>query len=321
VDDRKIIYRTVVHWLWKDRIRFNERTPVLAPAHADDYFFERIRRHGCPVYAIDDDPERVKRLNERGVKAIRGLPGHSYLTVAKEAFSVAFTVLPPGDDLESAYHRYATILWMWNRLVKDGILVAMCETPGALIVARDVLRRFELRAEERTVAGVTVLVLKKLPQARRVPKEDERLADMRRGELAKGIPPTPQANPRVEPFRSKLLDEEAVLEAMRRSPLASEMLRAAARAREARDEVPPLPLKPGHLALQLATGRFDGVVGEGDDRHVVLGQVVRTKVPREEVGDDGEVTTVEEDRLSVVVTALTADGRLKSLSSDDGKED
>jgi len=44
---------------------------------------------------------------------------------------------------------------------------------------------------------------------------------------------------------------------------------------------PPLPLRPGHVALLLAAGHLDGVVGEGAQAHAVRGSVERVSLPLE----------------------------------------
>jgi hypothetical protein len=75
---------------------------------------------------------------------------------------------------------------------------------------------------------------------------------------------------------------------------------------------PPLPLHAGHLGLLLASGCLDGVIGEGDDRHVVRGKV--QKVSHIEQDYEGEVLVqreVEQYRVSIKV--LTADGQIRDL--------
>jgi hypothetical protein len=82
-------------------------------------------------------------------------------------------------------------------------------------------------------------------------------------------------------------------------------------ARRAHDARPPMPLRLGHVALQLATGHLDGVVGEGEERHIVRGRVLRTKV-EEQLGPD---EIISRDILSTEIRALTKEGRPVNLMS------
>jgi len=76
---------------------------------------------------------------------------------------------------------------------------------------------------------------------------------------------------------------------------------------------PPLPLHTGHLGLLLASGCLDGVIGEGDDRHVVRGKVEKvTNVEQEYQGD--VLVERETERYRVSVKVLTADGEIRNLT-------
>jgi len=75
---------------------------------------------------------------------------------------------------------------------------------------------------------------------------------------------------------------------------------------------PPLPLHAGHLGLLLASGCLDGLVGEGDDQHVVRGKVVKTIDSYEEMkGDVTEIHEVESYQVSIKI--LTRAGDLITL--------
>ncbi|MHB1952196.1 MAG: hypothetical protein ACYCOU_00490 [Sulfobacillus sp.] len=73
---------------------------------------------------------------------------------------------------------------------------------------------------------------------------------------------------------------------------------------------PPLPLKPGHTALMLSTGAFDGEVGESTNRyqHVVKGTIQRESVGSEEPGENEGDTAEKHYRFSVAVRALSHAG-------------
>ena len=75
---------------------------------------------------------------------------------------------------------------------------------------------------------------------------------------------------------------------------------------------PPLPLHSGHLGLLLASGCLDGLVGEGDDIHVVRGKVVKTINTYEEMkGDVLEERSIESYQVSIKI--LTKDGDIITL--------
>jgi hypothetical protein len=104
------------------------------------------------------------------------------------------------------------------------------------------------------------------------------------------------------------------------SPYAADQLAQAFPPPGRLSELPPLPLKPGHLALQLVTGAFDGPVGTGPHRHVVRGRVVRSPVVTEEAGDEGPVQ-VTADRLTLEITTVDTTGALRrfgSLATEEG---
>jgi hypothetical protein len=108
------------------------------------------------------------------------------------------------------------------------------------------------------------------------------------------------------------VDPEDALRAAAESSLFGEVV--AGTARRAEGSTPPLPLRLGHVALQLATGRLDGVVGVGEHRHVVKGRVVRQAVTDTDRTPEGEITTTHEV-LGVEITALDAEGRVHTYAS------
>jgi tRNA1(Val) A37 N6-methylase TrmN6 len=120
----------------------------------------------------------------------------------------------------------------------------------------------------------------------------------------------PQAR-KVTLFRSSVIDKDELEKEAKSSPLwrkLSEM----ARCDELRRERPPLPLHQGHIALMLANGCLDGVVGEGDDRHVVKGRVQKVVATYQEQNEDGYQER-EIDRYQVSVKILTLDGEIRVL--------
>ncbi len=75
---------------------------------------------------------------------------------------------------------------------------------------------------------------------------------------------------------------------------------------------PPLPLHTGHLGLLLANGYLDGVVGEGQDRHIVRGKVEKITNRYDEYQRDVLIER-EVDSYRVSVKILRKDGNILTL--------
>jgi len=120
----------------------------------------------------------------------------------------------------------------------------------------------------------------------------------------------PQAT-NVTRFRSTVINIDELEHEAQASPLWSR-LKELARGDVMRKERPPLPLHQGHIALMLATGCLDGVVGEGDDRHVVKGRVQKVVTKHQEQNEKGYEER-EVDRYQVSVKILTVDGGIRVL--------
>lgn len=80
---------------------------------------------------------------------------------------------------------------------------------------------------------------------------------------------------------------------------------------------PILPLNQGQMALLLASGACNGLLGEGDDLHLVQGLEIVTKIQEEEkkVHDSGAKTTITKERTKrdVSVKIITPSGLVRKL--------
>ncbi len=114
----------------------------------------------------------------------------------------------------------------------------------------------------------------------------------------------------VRLFRSTLIDEEELEQELRASPL-WERLRYDNNSTGKLGR-PPLPLHAGHLGLLLASGQLDGVVGDGDDRHVVRGKVEKVVHRYQEYEGERRVE-IEVERYQVSIKLLRQDGRIVTL--------
>lgn len=113
-------------------------------------------------------------------------------------------------------------------------------------------------------------------------------------------------------FRSTVIDPEELERQVSLSPL---WRRFDAMTTKSDFQVPrpPLPLHSGHLGLLLAAGKLDGVIGEGDDRHVVKGKVSKVVSKIEEY--KGEVLEQRElDRYAVSIKILNRNGEIREMT-------
>lgn len=128
--------------------------------------------------------------------------------------------------------------------------------------------------------------------------------------LAFLIPSVPSLT--VAPFLSRRLTAEEAARQLTSSTLYEEVVIQSGHMNT--QPTPPLPLRLGHVALQLATGHLDGVVGQGEFRHVVKGRVTRKAVTQEKEFEDGKVL-VSRDALGAEVTTVDAHGRVHQYKS------
>jgi hypothetical protein len=113
-------------------------------------------------------------------------------------------------------------------------------------------------------------------------------------------------------FRSTLIDPNELEKHMALSPLWKRFAALTTRT-EIRMPRPPLPLHAGHLGLLLAAGKLDGIVGTGNERHLVKGSVRKVTTVLQEV--KGEVLEERElDRYVVSIKILDRYGMIRELT-------
>ena len=115
----------------------------------------------------------------------------------------------------------------------------------------------------------------------------------------------------IKLFNSGVIDEKELVKEVAESPL-WEKFREIARGQEQKLENPPLPLHTGHLGLLLANGCLDGIVGEGQDRHIVKGKV--EKVINKYTEYNGDVLEERElETYKVSIKVLKQNGEIITL--------
>jgi SAM-dependent methyltransferase len=129
----------------------------------------------------------------------------------------------------------------------------------------------------------------------------------------------PQAEPIELAHRGLPLDE--IEDLLPQSP-AYRQARRILFAPEAREKGRPLtPLHQGHVALLATSGLLDGILGEGDLRHIARWQGVKTVLRLEEEDENGVTTIREKEQFSHCLNLLYADGRTAVLTNDPPPEE
>jgi tRNA1(Val) A37 N6-methylase TrmN6 len=123
--------------------------------------------------------------------------------------------------------------------------------------------------------------------------------------------PVPASGPLTQ-FRSILIDPEDLAKHMAQSALWKRFTALTTRS-ELRIPRPPLPLHSGHLGLLLAAGKLDGIMGTGEDSHLVKGSVRKITTVLQEI--KGEVLEERElDRYVVSIKILNRHGEIRELT-------
>jgi SAM-dependent methyltransferase len=84
---------------------------------------------------------------------------------------------------------------------------------------------------------------------------------------------------------------------------------------------PLTPLHPGHVSILACAGALDGILGEGDLRHLARWQAVKTILRLEEEDENGVTVIREKEQFSHCLNLLYADGRSAVLTNDPPSEE
>ena len=286
------------------------------------------RYPGVQGYGLESSPLLSTTAQHHGMSVLVGEPGYR-VDVEKGA---AGLVLLPALSRADEYRDW--MRWAWHHLQIGGTVLAWVPSPKlpALFAAS---HGFEWRGLDGHDAPHAFSLVALTRLARRTVSSAWRTAaqilatmafpvsSLRQMSRQPGFPGRldawdqchyPTHPGPLEPFVSKWRSPAELEQMLAASSYAADQLAQALPPPGRLSELPPLPLKPGHLALQLVTGAFDGPVGEGPHRHVVRGRVVRTPVVTEERGEEGPVQ-VTADRLALEITTVDATGVLRRFGS------
>ncbi len=209
-------------------------------------------------------------------------------------------------------------------LIPGGVLVYIIpQNRLDKAIARLLASRFErihvLRFPDPEYADFRQVVVFGVKKASNTLDEQEalRLQSISKMELspladtAEMVYPVPASGPLTQ-FRSMLIDPEELAKHMVQSALWKRFAALATRS-ELRIPRPPLPLHSGHLGLLLAAGKLDGIMGTGEDSHLVKGSVRKITTVMQEI--KGEVLEERElDRYVVSIKILNQHGEIRELT-------
>jgi len=160
---------------------------------------------------------------------------------------------------------------------------------------------FGVRKNDNTLDEQEASMLQSVPKMELSPLLDN----------AEIVYPIPASGP-LTMFRSMLIVPEELEKHMAQSPLWKRFTSLTTRS-EIRIPRPPLPLHSGHLGLLLAAGKLDGIVGTGEDMHLVKGNVRKITTVLQEM--KGEVLEERElDRYVVSIKILDRHGEIRELT-------
>jgi len=160
---------------------------------------------------------------------------------------------------------------------------------------------FGVRKNDNTLDEQEASMLQSVPKMELSPLLDN----------AEIVYPIPASGP-LTLFRSMLIVPEELEKHMAQSPLWKRFTSLTTRS-EIRIPRPPLPLHSGHLGLLLAAGKLDGIVGTGEDMHLVKGNVRKITTVLQEM--KGEVLEERElDRYVVSIKILNRNGDIRELT-------
>ena len=265
-----------------------------------------ISRHAT-TYVVVESLEALYQTSGEGYDAVLATVPWEI-----EASPRAFSLIMAGIATPKALSAWVT--WGTAHLQVGGYLFLRVPLDLAQDAVQTTHRGFCIVAGGLEAGALTLIAQRRAARVYTSPAADAADALCRIWEAPTQDPlPTPPLPEPLHRFHSGFGDPQQWLDLAAESPLVPQQLGLWSRSGKGPGGLPPHPLKPGHLALELASGHFDGPVGTGDLRHRVKGQVLRRRTQFETTDDEGELMTVTADHLTVAVHTLLPDGTLQSF--------
>ncbi len=277
-----------------------------------------VKDSGAVTYGIELDRRRASRARSRLGHVIRSDFFRSRISRA----SVSLMLLNPpyASDSEDGRLELAFLKAAHPLLKTGGVLIYI--VPQGRVTARvarilaahfEDIRLYRFPKDEFERFGQIIVMGVRREHASRdgvpdalvnVPEKKLKVLPAR-AKPVYDVPPSPP----IPLFRSTEIDPDALAEELKASPLG----RTEVGPKNVGRDRPPVPLHAGHVALLLAAGELDGVVGKGRDRHVVRGYVKKTTDTTREEDARGNETVRETERFEVQIKTLSRDGEVRVL--------
>jgi tRNA1(Val) A37 N6-methylase TrmN6 len=308
-----------------DNQKINALDPCCGEGLALKHFAEGF---DCETYGIELDNYRAEQAKTNLNRILKG--SYTDARIANGCFSVLF-LNPPYDDetlnngIVTSSERKEKVFFKdtIKYLHSGGLLIYIIpqhrfDKSIAKILSyrfRD-FRIYKFHGEEYEAFKQIVVFAVKKKKAGVVMDDFRKLAKVRDENLPelpfieKPAYTLPKAK-KVTLFRSSVIDIQELEKEAKMSPLWRK-LEELARVDVEKTERPPLPLHQGHLALMLATGMLSGVVGSGEERHVVKGNVKKVVINQTEY-NAGKIEERQLDKYQVNIKFITIKGEIKEL--------
>lgn len=309
----------------KSFIRFPENASILDPCCGEGNALQKLAEGtGAKTYGIEVDEFRAEEAKTKLDHVLKC--GYEQTRISNAVFSCLF-LNPPydwetedeGSERKEKVFLKETIKYLQpqgllvyvipqNRLDKSIAKILAYRFEKFLVYKfpeeeYDAFKQIVLFAVKKKESNIDEEALTKLIQVpvkdlKEIPAKDEPVYELPK---LKG----------VELFKSVVIDEKEVSKEIKESPL-WEKFKEMARIEEQKIGRPPLPLHTGHLGLLLANGCLDGIVGQGEDMHIVKGKV--EKVVNKYTEYKGDVLEERElETYKVSIKILRRDGEVITL--------
>ncbi len=284
-----------------------------------------VRGMSAITHGIELDGARAAEAEKRLRHVIHA--GYEEVDVALESMSILY-LNPPYDDGEGERKELTFLRDLIPTLAPSGILVYIIPRPRlSLAIAELILSHFgqvnvyRFPDEDYAAFQQIVVLGKRLPYPTR-------------GNAAGLLREV--ADPELEVLPSSVFDRYSLpitdnAEIKRRKQSPAELVAMAMRSplwARLQDLIeppslgtmgrPPAPLHVGHLGLLLSAGCLNGQVGEGADRHIVVGKPVKHIVESTEIEEDdggGELEVKHRlETFRVTIKMLLPTGELRKLA-------
>lgn len=326
--------RRIRHHLMYPTSGFVALDPCIGEGHALELITDGANGHR---YGIELDAHRAEQARARAKQVIYG--DCFDVECRAESFSLLFENPPydvaanedcPSERMEALFLQH-TYRW----LKPGGILILVIPAAQLAVCGNRLSVQFKETEVNRLSEPESVRYKQiVLFGVRRTRRERERLPEWeisrarieygRRAREYDSLPvltdqplrqyPVPEAGPVEIIHRGSPLD---AIEDLLAKSAAYRQARRILFAPEVREVGRPLtPLHQGHVALLATSGRLDGILGQGEMRHLARWQGVKTILRLEEEDDQGVTTVREKEQFSHCLNLLFTDGRTALLTAD-----